>query len=252
MWLTGMDKKFCLLRKKIKNSQKIVMDRIVAEHNAEICVLCGSNVDITREHIIPQWAFEAKPDKNLVSTKNNQSTNYIKATIPACRGCNTDLLGAFEDYLKRMLLEKHEDEINDYDRDCIIWWLQYIGFKLQLMDLRNRFLRYKGKEYIPFLADIPVAMFWGAIDTTPGQVFRILRKSRRHLISKWKDDKYNSLIVFETKNESFHFFHKVDEFIFIEMPQVKRAFLFFFNKEFDDYEDTRVEGMRIIEKFYNS
>ncbi len=34
-------------------------------------------------------------------------------------------------------------------------------FKLQLMDLRNRFLRYKGGDYIPFLANFPVAMFWG-------------------------------------------------------------------------------------------
>ena len=47
-----------------------------------------------------------------------------------------------------------------------------MGFKLQLMDLRNRFLRYKGGDYIPFLANFPVAMFWGNVDTTPGDVFQ--------------------------------------------------------------------------------
>jgi len=225
------------------------MERIIEEHNADLCVLCGSTVEITREHIIPQWAFGANPEKYLVSAKNNQPTTYIKATIPACRTCNSDLLGAFEDSLKRMLVEKEPEEINDYDRDCIIWWLQYIGFKLQLMDLRNRFLRYKGNKYVPSLSDIPVAMFWGS-DTTPGQVFRILRKSRRNLISKWKDDKYNSLIIFTTSNENFHFFHKVDDFIFIEMPQIKKAFFFFFNKEHEEYEDAQKECKEIIEKVY--
>ncbi|ENF9395274.1 hypothetical protein ABR373_004460, partial [Escherichia coli] len=128
---------------------------------------------------------------------------------------------------------------------------QYMGFKLQLMDLRTRFLRYKGRDYIPFLANFPVAMFWGNVDTTPEDVFRIIRKSRRNLMSKWKDKKYNSLMVFETSNKSFHFFHKVDEFIFIEMPQVKKAFFFFFNKEFDSHDLAHEECMKIIEKYYN-
>ncbi|SQP38697.1 Uncharacterised protein [Escherichia coli] len=53
-----MDEKFSILRKRVKHSQKKVMDCIIADHNADICVLCGSSDDITREHIIPQWAFE--------------------------------------------------------------------------------------------------------------------------------------------------------------------------------------------------
>ncbi|MNC43327.1 hypothetical protein D3C75_921820 [compost metagenome] len=119
------------------------------------------------------------------------------------------------------------------------------------MDLRSKFLRYKGKEYIPFLSDIPVAMFWGEIDTTPHKVFNTIRKSRRELIKKRKAKKSNSLLIFETSNESFHFFHKVDEFIFIEMPQVKKAFFFFFNKEFDDHNLAHAECMEIIKKVYN-
>ncbi|WP_313625806.1 hypothetical protein [Kosakonia sp.] len=245
-----MDRKFGILRTKIKQSQGVVMERIIAEHNADLCVLCGSTVEITKEHIIPQWAFEANPAKYLVSAKNNQPTTYIRATIPACRTCNSDLLGAFEDNLKRMLVEKEPEEFNNYDRDCIIWWLQYIGFKLQLMDLRNRFLKYKGNEYIPFLSNIPVAMFWGR-DTTPGQVFRILRKSRRNLTTKRKGNKYHSLVVFKTSNGSFHFFHKVNEFIFIEIPQIKKAFFLFYSKEFKDYEKACEECREMIEKFYD-
>ncbi|GDM73274.1 hypothetical protein [Escherichia coli] len=145
-----MDEKFSILRKRVKHSQKKVMDCIIADHNADICVLCGSSDDITREHIIPQWAFESNAEKSLINKKNNQSTHYIKATVPACRVCNSDLLGVFEYNLKKFITEKRGEELTDYEYDCIIWWLQYMGFKLQLMDLRNRFLRYKGGDYIPF------------------------------------------------------------------------------------------------------
>ena len=245
-----MDKKFGLLRARIKRSQKKVMDCIIADHNAEICVLCGCAEDITREHVIPQWAFDADPNKHLVNNKNNQSISYIKATVPACRQCNSELLGAFEDQLKRNLVEKKPEDLNGYDIDCIIWWLQYLGYKLQLMDLRSRFLRYKGKDYIPFLADIPIAMFWGATDTTPGQVFKIIRKSRQCLKKKWKDEKFNSLLIFETLNESFHFFHKVNEFIFIEMPQIKVAFFFFYEKEYEARSIAHAECMKIIKEVY--
>ncbi|WP_342323505.1 hypothetical protein AAEY27_03330 [Kosakonia sp. BYX6] len=247
-----MDKKFGILRNKIKRSQSYVMNHLTNNHQAKLCVLCGSEAEITREHVIPQWAFESDPDKFLISTTNNQSSSYIKTTIPACRTCNSELLGAFEDYLKRMLTVKHLNNLNGYDYDCIIWWLQYLGFKLQVMDLQNRFLRYKGKQYIPFLAQIPVAMFWGDVDTTPNHTYRILRKARRNLMSKWKDGKYNSLMIFKSKNESFTFFHKVDEFIFIQMPQLKLAFFFFFNKEFEKHQQAHKESMEIIKRIWDS
>ncbi|MGK4351655.1 hypothetical protein ACSMFN_15430 [Enterobacter sichuanensis] len=200
-----MDKKFSELRSRVLKSQKIVMDRILSDHNADICILCGCENDLTREHVIPQWAFEADPKKYLINAKNNQSTNYIKSTVPACRECNSDLLGAFENYLKRLLLEKDGSEFTGYEIDCIIWWLQYIGFKLQLIDLRSHFLRYKGSDYIPFLANIPVAMFWGPVDTTPHMVFNTIRRSRRVLVKKRKESKRNSLLIFNTSNPGYHF-----------------------------------------------
>lgn len=245
-----MEKKFELLRKRIKESQRLVMDSVIDDHNVDMCMLCGSTKEITREHVIPQWAFESNPEKYLVNKKNNQLVNYIKTTIPACKECNSELLGAFEDNLKRMLLGKNAYELTSKDVDCIIWWLQYLGFKLQLMDLRTRFLRFKDKEYIPFLSKIPIAMFWGDIDTTPNKVFRIIRKTRRALMRKRKCDMHNSLLIFETSNNNFHFFHKVDEFIFIELPHVKKAFFFFYSKEFENHDESLKEGMAVIEKHY--
>lgn len=247
-----MDKKFSILRRRIQKSQKFVMDKIISDHKADICVLCGSEKEITREHVIPQWAFEGDPKKYLVNTKNNQPTNYIKSTIPACRECNSDLLGSFEDYLKRLFQEKDGAEFNCYEVDSIIWWLQYIGFKLQVMDLRSRFLRYKGSDYIPYISDIPVAMFWGPIDTTPHMVFNTIRRTRRSLFKKNKGSKRNSLLVFNTSNPDYHFFHKVDEFIFIEVPQVNKAFFLFYNKEFDLHDNAFDECMEIIKRNYGA
>ncbi|HCJ9362257.1 TPA: hypothetical protein N3X51_004456 [Klebsiella pneumoniae] len=247
-----MDKKFSLLRHKIKESQSAVMNKIISNHKTAVCILCGSDNEITKEHVLPQWSFEGRPEKFLINTKNNQSSNYIKMTVPACKTCNSDLLGAFEDYLKRFLLEKDSSELNNYEVDCVIWWLQYIAFKLQIMDLRSQFLRYKGGEYIPFLSNIPVAMFWGEIDTTPNDVFNTIRRSRRALTKKRKANKYNSLLVFNTTNKSFHFFHKVDDFIFIEMPQVGKAFFLFLTKEFTEHKEAHAECMEIMGKVYNS
>ncbi|HBR5116497.1 TPA: hypothetical protein ACQ7SR_002860 [Klebsiella pneumoniae] len=247
-----MDKKFSLLRHKIKESQSAVMNKIISNHKTAVCILCGSDNEITKEHVLPQWSFEGRPEKFLINTKNNQSSNYIKMTVPACKTCNSDLLGAFEDYLKRFLLEKDSSELNNYEVDCVIWWLQYIAFKLQIMDLRSQFLRYKGGEYIPFLSNIPVAMFWGEIDTTPNDVFNTIRRSRRALTKKRKANKYNSLLVFNTTNKSFHFFHKVDDFIFIEMPQVGKAFFLFLTKEFTEHKEAHTECMEIMGKVYNS
>ena len=247
-----MDKKFSLLRHKIKESQSAVMNKIISNHKTAVCILCGSDNEITKEHVLPQWSFEGRPEKFLINTKNNQSSNYIKMTVPACKTCNSDLLGAFEDYLKRFLLEKDSSELNNYEVDCVIWWLQYIAFKLQIMDLRSQFLRYKGGEYIPFLSNIPVAMFWGEIDTTPNDVFNTIRRSRRALTKKRKANKYNSLLVFNTTNKSFHYFHKVDDFIFIEMPQVGKAFFLFLTKEFTEHKEAHTECMEIMGKVYNS
>ncbi|MBK0093453.1 hypothetical protein [Erwinia sp. S59] len=245
-----MDEKFSLLRKKIKKSQGLVINAIIKDHQSAICILCGTNEDITKEHVLPQWSFDGNPEKFLVNTLNNQPASYIKTTVPACKTCNSDLLGAFEDYLKRLFLEKDGDQFNSNDVDCVIWWLQYIAFKLQLKDLRSNFLRYKGKDFIPYLSTIPIAMFWGDIDTTPFKVFNIIRSSRRNLFTKKKKEKFNSLLVFSTKNESFYFFHKVDEFIFIELPQVKKAFFLFLTKEFSDHKVAHAECMEIIKKVY--
>lgn len=118
-----MDKKFSLLRHKIKESQSAVMNKIISNHKTAVCILCGSDNEITKEHVLPQWSFEGRPEKFLINTKNNQSSNYIKMTVPACKTCNSDLLGAFEDYLKRFLLEKDSSELNNYEVDCVIWWL---------------------------------------------------------------------------------------------------------------------------------
>lgn len=42
------------LRKKIRANKKKVIDAIIANHSAEICIICGSHEQLTKEHVIPQ------------------------------------------------------------------------------------------------------------------------------------------------------------------------------------------------------
>jgi hypothetical protein len=95
-------------------------------------------------------------------------------------------------------------------------------------------------------------MFWGPVDTTPHMVFNTIRRSRRVLVKKRKESKRNSLLIFNTSNPGYHFFHKVDEFIFIEMPQVKKAFFLFYQKKFSTHKIAYDECMAIIKEVYKN
>jgi len=240
-----------VLRNKIKASQRVVMDELIKDHNCNICFFCGSKDDLTKEHVIPQWAFQSKSEQTLINKTNEQGQSYMQLTVPACRDCNSVLLSSLEDYLKRLFAEGDINNFSSTDIDCIIWWLQSLGYKLQLMDLRRKFLRHKNYDFIPFLSEVPIAMLRGDIDTTPFKTFGMLRRARKELIKKKKQGKHNSLIVFHTTNKSFYFFHKVDGFLFIELPQVGLAFFFFFNKEFDNEQSAKNEGWEIIKKVYS-
>lgn len=245
-----MDENQKVLRKKIKESQFVVMERFIRDHSCSVCLFCGSEKNITKEHVIPQWAFESKTEQTLVNKTNEQSQSYMHLTVPACWHCNSVLLSSLEDYLRRLFSETEIKDFSNENVDYIIWWLQSIGYKLQVMDLRKKFLRHKAAPYIPYLADIPVAMLRGAMNITPSQTFNMVRKARRELFSKRKTSKRNALVMFKTKNKSFYFFHKVDDFIYIELPQVKKAFFLFFNKEFVNINTAKDECWEIIKKVY--
>ena len=106
--------------------------------------------------------------------------------------------------------------------------------------------------FIPYLADFPLSVMRASKDYSPSKVVSEIRLSRKRITIKSKVKNINSLVVFKTKNESFSFFHNMNEFIFLEMPQYKIALLYFYNKTFETNLAAYTEAMEIIRKIYES
>lgn len=239
------------LRHKIRRSQSLVMDAFDKNHKIDICFFCGSVDGLTKEHVIPQWVFDEKKEVGFFNNAaNDQPQKYIQSTIPACERCNNVLLSCIEGYVKSLLEEREGGAYSESELDVIIWWLQSIEFKLQVLDLRRDFLKHKNGPFIPFLKDIPLGIMRNHASNEPYEILREVRAARRDLIKKKKSRKRNSLVVFETTNQSMHFFHKTSQFIFLEMPQVGIAFFFFFHDEFPAARDAYDKAMDLIKKFY--
>ncbi|MGC1100241.1 hypothetical protein WKH53_23350 [Pantoea agglomerans] len=245
-----MEIHFRILRKKIRESQRAVMDIFVDDHKINLCFFCGARDNLTREHMMPQWVFEKKPEKFFSATINEMPQPYIKSTIPACAYCNNVLLSSVEERIIDILQSKEPGDYDFQERDMIIWWLELIGFKLQVLDLRQKFIKVKDGPYVPFLADLPLGIMRRGGEESPYRILLGVRAARRKLFKKTKIQEGNSLVIFETSNPDMHFFHKSGEFIFIELPKFKSAFFYFFNKQFDSVGEASKLAKELIEKVY--
>jgi hypothetical protein len=247
-----MDEKISRLRERVKKSSRKFMLALDENLSVQMCMLCGERDNLTREHVIPQWAFKGDAGKVIVNKTNDQPMPYVQLTIPACQSCNSELLGVFEESLKKMFQLHVDDGFLPEEIDNIIWWLEYIGFKLQVADLRSKYLRHRKMQYMPEIADVPIAFMRGNKFRTWNQIFTGLNKARNRLIEKQKKRKRINLHIFHTTNKELHFFHKTNEFIFIELPQVGCAFFLFYHERFNNRRQSYRECWRLIETVYHS
>lgn len=238
------------LRHKIKSSQREVMNKFLADHNINICLFCGDDNNLTKEHVLPQWVFEKQPKRVFSATINNIPQPYMLATIPACARCNNVLLSNIEEEVISILQNFDPRNYSYEQRDLIIWWLELIGFKLQILDLRRKFIKPKGGPFIPFLADLPLGIMRGGAEESPYRIFLSVRQARKRLIKMKKTNEGNSLVIFKTSNPDMHFFHKSGKLIFLEMPRYNVAFFHFYNKEFEEHKAAYEEAMEIIKRVY--
>ncbi|MFY8327975.1 hypothetical protein [Pseudoalteromonas sp. ZZD1] len=234
------------LRKIVRTKSKTVIDTLLEDHSASICILCATGKDLTKEHVIPKWTFENNQNKNFVTGINGLSQSYSKTTLPACSHCNSYLMGALERNLE--LLFRHKDlseqHFSNDEKSKIILWLEFIDYKFNALDLRRKLKKPKGGAYIPYLADFPVSIMQ-RMDDSPSKIFTLFRNSLKKLGVKSRVNQLNSLVTFKTTNESFHFFHQTSEYIFIELPQHSIALFYHFNQEFDVERDAYDSAMEI-------
>lgn len=248
------------LRTLTRKNSKVVVDHLISsyihrsrkpKHQDDRCFICGVTTNLTREHVMPQWVFAGDPDKFFVTGMNGISQTYNKTTIPACDICNNDLLSSLEKFvsnsIRRVDLTKEFFEQAEFE--AIIRWLELIDFKFQVLNFMRRFLKHKEGEFIKYLKDFPVTMIRdGGKDDW--EVIAELRRSRKRITVKDKLDRYNSLVVIKTKNTSLHFFHQMDDYIFLEFGAEKKAFFYFYRKTFTDIKDAEAEARKIVEQHY--
>ena len=148
-----VDEKLLRLRIIARNHGKYVMNKLFDDYVTGLitkkivpsCILCGAEENLTKEHVLPKWVFESNPKDSFTTDVNQLSQAYIRATLPACRKCNSDLLNSIERYIQNTLsqvdLKKRYYSPEEWEN--IIRWLEIIDFKFQFLDITTRFLAIK-------------------------------------------------------------------------------------------------------------
>lgn len=249
------------LRNIIKLTAKNVIDyirhnnisRLPKTKQPEICMFCSSPDNITKEHVMPKWAFESSPEKFFNTDVNGIGQSYIKTTVPACAICNNDRLSSLEKYINKLFAEV-EPKARPFSPDelsKIIYWLELIDFKFAVLNTQRTFKASKEHGFISFLSDFPIAVLRPKTDYSPSKALTEIRMMQKRLTVKNKYKNFNSLLTFKTTNTSFNFFHTQDDFIFIELPQYKIALFHFYKREFKTLKAAHTAAMKIIDKVYN-
>lgn len=230
----------CIVRKENKDKKS----------RQDICMFCSSTKNITREHVVPRWTFEGCTEKFFITNINGLHQTYNKTTIPACSVCNNERLNTLEVYVNNLFAEINLETtyFTESEIENIIRWLEIVDYKFQILNARRLFLRSKEKGYIPYLADFPISVL---VNESPSKSVMEIRRSLKRLTTKNKHKNLNSLIVLTTSNKNFHFFHSMDDFVFIELPQFEKAFFYFYNRTFSTVSEAKKEAKKIVDKVYN-
>jgi len=252
-----VDEKLLRLRVVIRKHGKHVMNKLfddyvtgpITKKVIPSCILCGAEDNLTKEHVLPKWVFENNPKHFFTTDVNQLSQSYIKATLPACRDCNSDLLNSVERFIQKTLsqVDLQKCYYNAEEWENIIRWLEIIDYKFQVLDVSTKFLAHKEAGYIPALADLSIAIMR---DISIRSVTSKCRLSLKRIATKDKGERFNSLIVGRTIEKTFHYFHKSGEFIHLEIPTYNKAFFYFYEKEFTNNRIAKKEAMKIIKSVY--
>ena len=257
-----IDIKLRNLRVKLRQNSKEIMNDVLERHvpnisskekpKREICVFCANPNHLTKEHILPKWTFENCTKKFFITDINGSEQTYNKTTIPVCADCNNNLLSSVESYVISILKNTNlsNSHFSNDQLQNIIRWLEIIEYKFQLLEIRRKFIKSKSSEPLMYLRNIPISIMRENIDYSPSKAVTQIRIAQKRVTQKSKINNQNSLIVFKTKNEGFHFFHHLNDFIFLELPKFGVAFFYFYSREFENEEVARDEAMKIVSAVY--
>lgn len=218
-----------------------------------ICLFCSSDKNLTKEHILPKWVFERKPNKTFLTTINGLSHKYNQTTLSACSTCNNSLLSKIEKRVLKIFTQHNLpteyfklDELTD-----IIRWMQLLDYKFQAFSLITRFRAVAGQGSTAFLRDYPLSVLDPNVEYSPVKVLQNLRRSFKRIIVKSKIENLNSLVIFKTSNPDIHFFHKNNDFLFLELPRYNIAIIYFYELLFSNAISARNYALELIHQNYD-
>lgn len=257
----NIEPKLQLLRVNLRKSSKRIIDIVVKENilreenvaatKSEICMFCGTSERMTREHVVPRWLFENSPEKFFITNINELNQTYNKTTVSACKPCNSDLLNTLEKHVQELFerVKLPHEFFTNSELQNIIRWVEIIDYKFQILNVKRKFVASKS-GYMPFLADFPLSVMRPEKDFLPSKVVTEIRRSQKRITVKNKNQNLNSLVVFKTSNPDFHFFHKMDDFIFVEFPKQEIALFYFYKRTFRTEREAHSAAVDIIEAVY--
>jgi hypothetical protein len=218
-----------------------------------LCLFCGADQAITKEHVLPRWAFEKHPGRKFKTTINGLSHKYNQTTLPACATCNNALLSRLEKEILQLFSNNNlqHDFFQDEDLIRILRWLEILDYKFQVFSLVTKFNAVAGHGNIPFLEDFSLSVLDPNIEYSPAKVMRNLRTALKRITVRAKQKNINSLVIFKSSNPEITFFHKNNNFIFLELPQHRIAVFYFYERTFIDVYEARDAAMECINNHYN-
>lgn len=248
-----IDKTFLELRKIVKTQGKYVMrklflDYVTGPYQEKVvpaCIICGTHDNITKEHVLPRWIYDNNPRYSFKILVNELNQDFIKATVPACCRCNSELLNNVERYIQQTLstVDFTSREYSRQEISNIIRWLEIIDYKFHVWQIIAKFIRHKKIHYVSDIADFSIAFM------KEGSIRAITSKTRlalKRVATKNKAERINSLFACKTIEKKFAYFHSYGNFVQVQIPSYDKMFFYFIQKKHRSNKTAIKEAVKII------
>lgn len=199
--------------------QSIEKNFEISDYAKECCIICGTDKNITKEHLLPKWVFENDVKKSFFISPEDTLYSYRLSYLPCCKTCNSSVLGNFEHHI-REILKKENKNFTISEKEDIIFWIKYLDFKFKIFGVEKACHRNtKSKSNIGL---------WDKPRNNPKNFFYDLFDLPATT---------NSLIVSEPKQKNFDFFYWKDHYFSITLPQCNVSIIYFFTNKIENIEE---------------
>lgn len=199
--------------------QSIEKNFEISEYGKECCIICGTDKNITKEHLLPKWVFENDVKKSFFISPEDTLYSYRLSYLPCCKTCNSSVLGNFEHHI-REILKRENKNFTISEKEDIIFWIKYLDFKFKIFGVEKACHRNtKSKSNIGL---------WDKPKNNPKNFFYDLFDLPATT---------NSLIISEPKQKNFDFFYWKDHYFSITLPQCNVSIIYFFTNKIKNIEE---------------